>query len=280
MENRHIQMYINLLQRIESYSQRILERLNFGSGDLPQWTNDLISEARTHIADVTHFIRGQSNDGIRYGQADHGRAYMAAANLRQIYSYSKECLSLMSSGAGNLPAWAENKISVTAKYMDLIGHWLENENTEGRQYGRNPLPGNAGSEAVYRGRADGLIGRHRNPFSPNDFRRKAYESGYSETGRRFGVPGFAPGQPGWAGAGGVAQIPYPKRGMRRLSSSGPGVETYGSLGYGSMGDGSMDMAVRGSRSYSGNGEFDEFDTRRRKVRRNKSRKRRRILRGK
>jgi len=99
---------------------------------------------------------------------------------------------------------------------------------------------------------------------------------WHQTGRRFGVPGIPAGQPGWAGAGGVAQIPHPSRGMRRSPDRtfGPGlsagqggvqtfggrgggpaaVQTYGSLGYASMGDGSMDMAVRtrGSiRRYSG-----------------------------
>jgi len=90
-----------------------------------------------------------------------------------------------------------------------------------------------------------------------------------DTGRRFGVPGFVAGEPGWAGQAGVAQKPHPTRRMRAAPrdptfgpglSAGqggvqtfaggggrPGVETYGSLGYGSMGDGSMDMAVRGAR---------------------------------
>jgi hypothetical protein len=435
MEQSHVAMYRRLLESIAHYSQKMLERLEYGAGDLPQWTNDLISESRTHIADVTHFLRGQSSQGIRYGQAKHGRAYMATANLRQIHEYANECLSLMQKGAGHFPAWVENKISVVAEYMDLIGHWLENEGVEGRKYGHrapgSPLPGDAGDEAFYRGRADGITGVHRNPYSPNDFRRGVYEQGFQysygnrsfaepprpargdgmgrgrgrrrrhrrhgvhlfpywnvphhersysqtrpsgepdrprpdrprpgipattarplppatpdpsepvpadlhpagipgkpgvvyqpgygsrmalgpapttpenmapsqmeqtmppsrmleahrqglqhrqlwqQTGRRFGVPGFAPGEPGWAGAGGVAQIPRPNRGLRRASnrSFGPGfsagqggvqtwpvgggpmaVQTYGSLGYASMGDGSMDMAARGSiRRYSGGG---------------------------
>jgi hypothetical protein len=95
---------------------------------------------------------------------------------------------------------------------------------------------------------------------------------WHQTGRRFGVPGFQAGQPGWAGAGGVAQIPGPSRGMREMPdrSFGPGlsagqggvqsfagggggargVQTYGSIGIASMGDGSMDMAVRGGRQYA------------------------------
>jgi len=95
-----------------------------------------------------------------------------------------------------------------------------------------------------------------------------------QTGRRFGVPGFVPGQPGWGGQAGVAQSPHPTRGMSSAPvdrTFGPGlsagqggvqtfaagggpmaVQTYGSLGYASMGDGSMDMASRGSiqRRYS------------------------------
>jgi len=167
-------MYRRLLESIAMYSQKMLDLLEYGAGDFPQWTNDLISESRTHIADVTHFLRGQANEGIRYGQANHGRAYMATANLRQIHQYAKECLGLMTQGAGHFPAWVEYKISVVAEYMDLIGHWLENEGAEGRQYGSHlhPVPGDAGDEALYRGRADGIIGKHRNPYSPNSFQRK------------------------------------------------------------------------------------------------------------
>jgi len=360
------------------YSQKILGAMKYGAGDLPQWTNDLVSESRTHIADVTHFLRGQADHGIRYGAANHGRAYMATANLRQIHEYANECLSLVKQDAGHYPAWVENKISVVAEYMDLIGHWLENEGVEGRQYGTHlePVPGDAGDEALYRGRADGISGLHRNPYSPNSFRRKIYEQGFNEgfgrdngvpeggpmpdsgmgrgrgrrrrhrrnginlmpfwsipfngdtrsysnvhpadlpskpslsyqsgygammptamehtmppsrmlepnrqveqsrmlwhqTGRRFGVPGIPAGMPGWGGNAGVAQMPHPGRGLRRMPEQrfGPGlsagqggvqtfnggggpmaVQTYGSLGYASMGDGSMDMAARGARRYSG-----------------------------
>lgn len=93
---------------------------------------------------------------------------------------------------------------------------------------------------------------------------------WHQTGRRFGVPGFRPGTPGWAGAGGVAQSPHPNSRMRAMPdrtfgpslSTGQGgvqilsggggpiaAQTYGSLGYASMGDGSMDMAIRG-RNYA------------------------------
>lgn len=293
---RHVEMYRRLLQSIELYSGNILDRLN-GSGDLPQWANDLISESRTHLSDVAHFLRGQDVRGIRYGHVDHGRAYMAVANVRQINEYARECLSLMQKNSGNFPAWAENKISVVARYMDLIGHWLKNENTEGRNYGsqKHPLGKNADVDAVYRGRADGISHRHRNPFSPNDFRRKLYAKGFEEgrsysagpmefiipqnrmleshrqglqhrqlwqqTGRRFGVPGFVPGQPGWAGQAGVAQIPRPSRGVRRAFQP---VETYGSLGYASMGDGSMDAAVRGSRVFAGRKSKKKYRKKKRK----------------
>ena len=64
--------------------------------------------------------------------------------------------------------------------------------------------------------------------------------------RRYGVPGHAPGTPGWAGAGGIAQSPGP--GCRSGGGGGAAPpHAYGSLGYASMGDGSMDMATGGER---------------------------------
>ena len=112
MENQHAQMYVRLLHGICHYSESALDIMEYGAGDLPQWTNNILSECRTHISDVTHFLRGQDSMGIRYGYAnDHGRAYMATANLRHILNYAKECLSYVERGAGHYPAWVENKIS-------------------------------------------------------------------------------------------------------------------------------------------------------------------------
>lgn len=360
----HTQMYHSLLESIAFYSGKMLEMLEPGAGDLPQWTNDIISRTRAWMKDVTHFLRGQDSRGIRYGSDSHGRAYMATKNLREINDYALESLSYLRDDAGILPPWVESKIAVCAEYMDLVGHFIENEIREGRVYGSylNPVPGDAGDEAFYRGIADGIINDHRNPYSPNSFKRSVYEQGFQkglggrlygardgdserrpsgsrrggadesqggaidsgkhsnaafrgekghrvvqshrrrqhhpyevhvspspspdqmanaqpskmnvfmprtrmleanrmtlaqrmlgqDTGRRFGVPGFVPGEPGWAGNAGVAQSPHPTRRVRRSPSQGqgfarPGVQTYGSLGYGSMGDGSMDMAVRGAR---------------------------------
>lgn len=240
-------MYGRLLESVSYYSKKALSFLQDSAGDLPQWTSDVLSSVRTHIKDVTHFLRGQSNHGIRYGSDGyHGRAYMAWKNLREISNYADESLSYMQEGAGIFPAWVENKISICAEYMDSIGHWLENEMSEARRYG-SPAIGAAGDEALYRGRSDGISGFHKNPYSPNDFRHRIYEQGFSEghessslrlsnmefmlyhrmvepnrmtephrmlghqTGRRFGVPGFVPGQTGWAGQAGVAQIPHPSR---------------------------------------------------------------------
>jgi len=72
-----------------------------------------------------------------------------------------------------------------------------------------------------------------------------YQSGYGSmfgkgASRVFGVPGFTPGQPGWAGRAGVAQVDL----GRGLNHGSRPVQTYGSLGYGSMGNGSMDMSIR------------------------------------
>lgn len=259
METSHTQLYIRLLESISYYSKKSINILHDSAGDLPQWVSDVLSSTRTHIKDVTHFLRGEANHGIRYGSHDgHGRAYIAWKNLREIANYADESLSYIEKDSGILPAWTENKISICAEYMDLIGHWLENEKAETRRYGSflYPTPGDTGDEALYRGRADGIAGIHKNPYSPNDFRNRIYEQGFSEgygggsydrmsyasmrpsgmeymlhpnrmlephrmtgphkqlfhqTGRRFGVPGFMAGQPGWAGHAGVMQIPHPSR---------------------------------------------------------------------
>ncbi len=188
MTRSHAEAYRRLLESISHYSKLALSLLESGAGDLPQWTGDVISAVRTHMKDVTHFLRGQADHGIRYGGDPHGHAYMATKNLREISEYADEALGHMTQGAGHFPAWVENKISISAEYMDLIGHWLENERVEGRQYGSHltPVPGDAGDEALYRGRADGITGRSRNPFSANNFQHKIYEQGFSEGyGRRF-----------------------------------------------------------------------------------------------
>lgn len=182
MQPSHAQMYRRLLESVSHYSKKSLGLLESGAGDLPQWTNDVLSATRTHLKDVTHFLRGQADHGIRYGGDPHGRAYMATKNLREVSEYADEALSHMKESAGHFPAWVENKISICAEYMDLIGHWLENESVEGRKYGTylNPVPGDAGDEALYRGRADGIGGVKRNPYSPNSFQHKIYEQGFRE----------------------------------------------------------------------------------------------------
>ena len=235
----HVQMYRRLLESISYYSNKALDLLQSESGDLPQWANDIISATRTHIKDVTHFLRGQGRRGIRYGGLEaHGRAYMATKNLSEILEYANESLSHLT-GHGLIPAWAENKISICAEYMDLIGHWLENELAEGRRYGSSRELF-AASDALYLGRAHGISGVPRNLYSPNDFRHNIYEQGFREAyrqsgidiptqrtlephsqntdqiGRRFGVPGYTPGTPGWAGQAGVAQAPRPSRVSARL----------------------------------------------------------------
>jgi hypothetical protein len=61
----------------------------------------------------------------------------------------------------------------------------------------------------------------------------------AQHGRRYGVPGFVYGEPGWAGQGGVQ--PGGRAGLMRGGDPLP--HNYGSLGYGSMGIGSMDRAT-------------------------------------
>lgn len=96
---------------------------------------------------------------------------------------------------------------------------------------------------------------HRQPpeaAQPEGTKRRYEPEDFEPQRRRYGVPGFSYGEPGWAGAGGVAQRPLGAvRGPRAA-------QTYGSLGYASMGDGSMDMAVRGGRRMAGRNETGQW----------------------
>jgi|GEM_PF-4162884 len=93
---------------------------------------------------------------------------------------------------------------------------------------------------------------HRQPpeaHQPEGTRRRYEWKDFEPAERRYGVPGYVYGEPGWAGHGGVAQRP-----LGRVRGGGA-VQTYGSLGYGSMGDGSMDAAVRGGGRRFAGGEW-------------------------
>lgn len=337
----------------------MLERLQQGAGNFPQWFNDTLSGIRAHMKDVVHFLRYQASQGKHFGGTPHpnwtGRpdidpvmyepfttrdarsyaavdlfdgAYVATMNLREISAQTDEAIGYVERGAGIFPAWVEHKLSISAECIDRLGHWLENEEVEGRQYGqgagfptgaRRPGllwgPGQAGvgtGSGIRRFSASlppggssrppggGSVPRPSGQYSaiptgprpppsgapgpgpgtseiptappgagwhpggpgsaglpiggpvvvetPQGF---IYQPGYGsarrcgppstapmipsqmewmmppsrmlevnrmrlpsrmlqqETGRKFGVPGIPPGQPGWAGAGGVAQIPHP-----------------------------------------------------------------------
>lgn len=63
----HTYMLRQNLADIESYAGGMLADLERGAGELPQWTNHIISTVRTHMHDVVHFLRHQSREGRRYG---------------------------------------------------------------------------------------------------------------------------------------------------------------------------------------------------------------------
>lgn len=274
MSNRHAESYVQLLKGVANYSGKTLSIMEAGAGDFPQWTNDVISESKTHMSDVTHFLRGQSSKGIRYGSGHHGAAYMARANLRHIENYANEALGYVSSGGGHYPAWVENKISVVAEYMDRVFHWLENEGAEGRRYGL----GSRGRALRRKARKYSGMEWTPPPSRMNE-RNRMITGGQSRmlwdqtgrqlfddggNGRGYGVPGVPFPRPGWAGNAGVAQVSRP--GACAKSPIAGAVQTYGSLGYGSMGDGSMDMAVRGGGRRFGSGKSKRSFRRRRRGR--------------
>jgi len=63
----HTYMLRQNLADIDSYAGSMLADLERGAGELPQWTNHIISTVRTHMHDVVHFLRHQAKEGRRYG---------------------------------------------------------------------------------------------------------------------------------------------------------------------------------------------------------------------
>ena len=121
--------------------------------------------------------------GHEPGHAKKGPpAYMARKNLREIGGYADASQDLVESGAGIFPAWVEHKLSVVAQNMDTVGHYLENEDMEGRKYGSResiPFPGDMGDVAYNYGIADGMGGQHR-PDRWDVSQINVYEQGWRE----------------------------------------------------------------------------------------------------
>lgn len=133
------------------YANLALNTLEPGAGELPQWMNNKISIVRTHMKDVGHFVRFQTNEGKSFA-GDFDPGYIARKNLREIAQYADAVLSATKKVGQPLPAWADNKLSGAAELMDCVGHSLVNEAAEGRRYGvpgiPYPQPGWAGAGGV------------------------------------------------------------------------------------------------------------------------------------
>jgi hypothetical protein len=270
----HEHMLRQNLYDIELYARKSLDALERGVDVIPDWIHHKIATARTHMKDTGHFVRYEAHMGRRYSGDKNEMCRGALMNIRE---YAQAIAKALEKGKQPLPEWAQNKLAVSAEYMDCVGHYLENRG-EGRVYsgpawqtqqfqkeyrGRRIYAQTI--EKVFEGRGVAAIGGVRwvpPPAVPG--REYSMNRSYEDPrvaqqrelqARRYGVPGYAPGTPGWAGAGGVAQKPHPgpggcirggrnKKGLKR----GMGAQhTYGSMGYGSMGDGSMDLATGGER---------------------------------
>lgn len=284
MDHQHTRMMYQNLAAVGNYAHQMLAKLSRGAGELPQWTNHILSTVRTHVGDVTHYLRHEDSQGRQYGMsgmgmapwygkaglepsgenkrpvpddwgAQGGRQYgnarqlevqasregrsveslarqygvpgrpfgtpgwygqggvatidsgflagprsyagsdepasMARKNLREIEAYAKEARAHFKKGAGIAPAWVEHKLSMAASQMDAMGHWLENEAVEGRQYGSHltPVPGDAGDEPYLYGYADGIGGEYRGAnWEGHPFGRKIYDDAYRKGQKEATLP--------------------------------------------------------------------------------------------
>lgn len=268
------------LYDIGLYAKKSLDALE--SVDvIPDWIHHKLGAARTNMKDVGHFVRFQVHEGRRFsGKDKHTMCHEALINIKE---YAQLMRKALERGDRKFPEWALNKISVTADYMDCVGHYLENR--AGRRFGgpawqtqefQKDFPGHrvyGGVEKViYDTRGVAAVGGVRwvpppaLPGQPYRGQRKYGTQMMSRTAPQRGPQGpkgpvghvFAAdprryGASFYAGQAGVAQAPHPggcirggrnKKGLKR----GVGAQhVYGSLGYGSMGDGSMDLATGGER---------------------------------
>lgn len=214
----HTYMSRQNLADISHYARGTLDSLERGAGELPQWVNHLVSETRTHMQDVGHYLREQARLGRRFGsgsapwygiaglQPPGGKVYsghepghvskgpsahMARKNLREIAQYADESTEVLKANSGIFPAWIEHKLSVAAQNMDTVGHYLDNEGEEGRKYGSG-IPGDAGDVAYFYGIADGMGGRHKPEQWSEAFQLKIYEQGWREGNQQKNDPESQP----------------------------------------------------------------------------------------
>lgn len=171
----HAQYYRMRLEDIARYSTKSLEILYDEEAPGISWVYDLAS-TQARLCDVARSLRDQTSRGVRYGNNENADV---AAILREVADCANNAISYMENDAGIFPAWVENSISLCAMAMESLFSRLHGH---GRKYGTflNPVPGDAGDVALYRGRADGIEGNHKNPYSPNDFQHGIYEQGFAE----------------------------------------------------------------------------------------------------
>lgn len=199
-------------------------------------------------------------------EMNESAASLMRRNLRQTAHYARVILDLLKPGSGAFPQWVSDYIAQARVYISEAGHYLRDEASQGRRYGNFSeayAPAGDGEEGVaYMAHANlHLIEQYAEEILgllvlgagvPDPLVAQAvghasfimdkvahYVEVQAQHGRRYGVPGFVYGEPGWAGQGGVQ--PGGRAGLMRGGQPLP--HNYGSLGYGSMGIGSMDRAT-------------------------------------
>lgn len=193
--------------------------------------------------------------GKRFGRSLSGGGG-AVIRVSDIQHYAQKSLDNLNE-KGEMPDWIAHLISSAQTHMKDVAHFIRYRGTAQKRFGspvdyspighRNLRQIIEYAEEIGKG-ASAIPDWAMHKLSIVSEQLDEVGHFLAQEGRRFGVPGFTYGQPGWAGQGGVAQIPHP---VGRGSGGGQGVQTYGSLGYGSMGDGSMDVAIRGGRKRFG-----------------------------
>ncbi len=74
MDHPHTRMMYQNLAAVGNYAHQMLAKLSRGAGELPQWTNHILSTVHAHVCDVTHYLRHEDSQGRQYGMSGRGMA--------------------------------------------------------------------------------------------------------------------------------------------------------------------------------------------------------------
>ena len=240
----HTYMMRQNLADIEFYASAMLNNLERGAGELPQWTSHVISTVRAHMHDVVHFLRHQAREGRQYGQTP-----APGFTREKVRMMVQEWGQPVERFRGRLRKWAQAAKDELEQKRRYAGH----HEPESRQYGMSgrgmsPWYGQAGVETTGKqfyagdarpegqrryaghGGADEIQGWLVEAAGWDDGTRRygfVWESidqpialSRVSKRRKYGVPGIPYPQRGWWGQGGVATADSPfLAGPRRYAGS-------------------------------------------------------------